>query len=245
MSANSFDIFRDMVQSGVAEPSRSNLYGVKLYLPTCVLANEQFVNRDRRFANNAFNYLADAVTIPGKRVLDTPVSQAWQGAAYSHARSQQHGDLDITFVSDKYQFHRRFFEQWMNWAAPDMENRSGIYEEYTTNLVITKWEIASPVNWEGVTDTAQLYRQRLNSVNSVWQFFGAWPYDMGGATYNNGPTNLVKFSVKFKHERYRFDAVGDGAMGPNAPDRYVNGATNDLSVVGISGSQADAAQFGA
>tara|TARA_R100000458_G_C8213169_1_gene199951 strand:- start:68 stop:820 length:753 start_codon:yes stop_codon:yes gene_type:complete len=241
---NSFKDFRERVSSGRLEPSRSNLYGVKLWLPTCMQANTQFVNADRRWAFDAMNYMADQVSIPGKRILDTPVAQAWQGAGYSHARIQQNNDVDITFVTDKYQYHRRFFEHWMNWAAPDMENRSGIYEEYTTNLIITKWEVGSNISWEGLTESNAVYRQRLNSSMAVWQFFGAWPYDMGGASYSNGPTNLVKFSVKFKHERYRFDGVGSDVNGVNSPDRFINAASDGLSSVGIDRSQTNAAGFG-
>ncbi len=243
MSANSFKDFREQISSGRLEPARSNLYGVKLWLPTCMLANTQFVNQDRRHAFEAMNYMADQVSVPGKRILDTPVAQAWQGAQYSHARVQQNNDLDITFISDKYNYHRQFFEHWMNWAAPDMENRSGIYEEYITNIVITKWELGSNVSYEGLTEAHSVYRQRLNSVTSAWQFFGAWPYDMGGASYSNGPTNLVKFSVKFKHERYRFDGVGTDAQGINAPDRYIN-AASPSSATGVAAEQNAAAGFG-
>ena len=244
MSANSFEIFKDLVVSGKKEPSRSNLYGVKVYLPNCLLANSNFVNKDRRDAFMSNNYLADQVSIPGKRIQDTQVAAGWQGAAYSMARGQQNGELDITFLSDKQMWHRQFFEQWMNYAAPDMENRSTLYDEYTTNIMITKWEIGSPINWEGITDIGQVYQQRMNGVTGVWQFFAAWPYDMAGMTFQNGPTSLVKFSTKFKFERYRFDQVGADTMGPNAPDRYVNSATEGIGSVGISSKQQDAAQFG-
>ena len=241
---NSFNDFRHQVTTGKLEPSRSNLYGVKLYSPTCLLHNTKFINQDRKHAFHSMNYMADQVTVPGKRIQDQKVAAAWQGAAYSHARIQQHGDLDITFLTDKYQYHRQYFEHWMNWCAADMENRSGIYEEYITNLIVTKWELGSPVSWEGIADNGATFRTRLNSVMSVWQFFGAWPYDMGGATYTNGPSQLVKFSVKFKHERYRFDGVGSDMMGVNTPDRYVNAASDGLSATGIDRSQTNAAGFG-
>lgn len=241
---NSFDKWKQQVTRGKLEPSRSNLYGVKLFLPTCLKHNTQFIMKDQRHAFDSMNYMADSVTIPGKRIQDAKVKAAWQGAAFSTARIQQHGDLDITFITDKYQYHRQFFEHWMNWCAADMENRSGIYEEYVTNLIVTKWELGSPVSWEGIADNGATFRQRLNSSMAVWQFFGAWPYDMGGATYNNGPTNLVKFSVKFKHERYRFDGVGTEAMGVNTPDRYINTASNTMSAAGIGDEQNAAAGFG-
>ena len=66
---------------------------------------------------------------------------------------------------------------------------------------------------------------------------------MGGASYSNGPTNLVKFSVKFKHERYRFDGVGTHAQGINAPDRYIN-AASPSSATGVAAEQNAAAGFG-
>ena len=68
MSANSFDIFKDLVVSGKKEPSRSNLFGIKIYQPTCMLANDPMSRRDQRNIFVTNNYLADSVTVPGKRI---------------------------------------------------------------------------------------------------------------------------------------------------------------------------------
>ena len=198
MSTNSFNTFRELVVSGQREPARSNLFGVKIYLPACILANEAGIKRDQRDAAIAVNFFAESVSVPARRIQGEQVKAGWQGQAYNVAREQQAGQLDISFVVDKQLFHRKFFEQWMNWAAPDMENRSTLYDEYTTNIMITKWEVGSPVSWEGITDVGALYKQRMNAVTGVWQFFSAWPFDMAGVTFNNGPTQLVKFSTKFK-----------------------------------------------
>ena len=208
MSQNSFSIFRDLVVSGQREPSRSNLFGVKIYLPPCILANEAAIKRDQRDAAIAVNFFAESVSVPARRIQGEQVKAGWQGAAYNVAREQQNGQMDISFMVDKKLFHRKFLEQWMNYAVPDQENRATIYDEYTTNIVIQKWELASPVNWSAITDSGTQYTQRLNMVTGVWQFFGAWPADMGGLSFNNGPANLVKFSTKFNYERYRFDTVG-------------------------------------
>ena len=244
MSMNSFNTFRELITSGKREPSRSNLYGVKIYLPTCILANEASIKRDQRDASIAINFLADSVTVPARRIQGEQVKAGWQGQAYNVAREQQAGQLDISFVVDKQLFHRKFFEQWMNWAAPDQENRACLYDEYTTNIIIQKWEIASPVNWQDISEGGIPYTQRLNMVTGVWQFFASWPVDMGGLTFNNGPTNLVKFSTKFNFERYRFDTVGEEELGPNSPDRFINSATEGVESVGLSQNQQEAAQFG-
>ena len=79
MSANSFDIFKDLVVSGKKEPSRSNLFGIKVFLPTCMLANDAMTRRDQRTLQISNNYLADAVTVPGKRAdaIERPMTRSW------------------------------------------------------------------------------------------------------------------------------------------------------------------------
>ena len=244
MSQNSFSIFRDLVVSGQREPSRSNLFGVKIYLPPCILANEAAIKRDQRDAAIAVNFFAESVSVPARRIQGEQVKAGWQGAAYNVAREQQNGQMDISFMVDKKLFHRKFLEQWMNYAVPDQENRATIYDEYTTNIVIQKWELASPVNWSAITDSGTQYTQRLNMVTGVWQFFGAWPADMGGLSFNNGPANLVKFSTKFNYERYRFDTVGAEELNYNTPDKFITKASEGVETVGLSQNQQEAAQFG-
>ena len=58
---NSFNDFRHQITTGKLEPSRSNLYGVKLYLPTCLQENTKFINQDRKHAFHSMNYMADSV----------------------------------------------------------------------------------------------------------------------------------------------------------------------------------------
>ena len=241
---NSFATFRELVTSGQREPARSNLFGVKIYLPPCILANEAAIKRDQRDAAIAVNFFAESVSVPARRIQGEQVRAGWQGAAYNVAREQQNGQMDISFMVDKKLFHRKFLEQWMNYAVPDQENRASLYDEYTTNIVIQKWEIASPVNWQGIAENGKQFTQRLNMVTGGWQFFGAWPVDMGGLSFNNGPTNIVKFSTKFNFERYRFDTVGAEELNYNTPDKFINSATNDMNVVGLSTNQQEAAQFG-
>ena len=244
MSQNSFSIFRDLVVSGQREPSRSNLFGVKIYLPPCILANEAAIKRDQRDAAIAVNFFAESVSVPARRIQGEQVKAGWQGAAYNVAREQQNGQMDISFMVDKKLFHRKFLEQWMNYAVPDQENRATIYDEYTTNIVIQKWELAPHVNWSAITYSGTQYTQRLNMVTGVWQFFGAWPADMGGLSFNNGPANLVKFSTKFNYERYRFDTVGAEELNYNTPDKFITKASEGVETVGLSQNQKEAAQFG-
>ena len=81
-------------------------------------------------------------------------------------------------------------------------------------------------------------------LTGVLQFFGAWPADMGGLSFNNGPANLVKFSTKFNYERYRFDTVGAEELNYNTPDKFITKASEGVETVGLSQNQKEAAQFG-
>ena len=243
MSANNFNTFKELIVSGKREPARSNLYGVSIVLPRCLQYNRPDL-RASRDVEAANNYLADTVTVPGKSMTEVTHDNNF-GQAFKLAGGQQsNNELSVEFVMDKYMFHREFFEQWMNWAAPDSERRATLYDEYTTNVMITKWELGSPVNWTAINDNGRQYTQRLNSTTGVWQFFAAWPKDMAQLTFNNGPTNLVKFAVKFNYERYRFDTIGRDSLGPNTPDRYINSFSEGISTVGLGDDQKAVARFG-
>ena len=98
MSQNSFSIFRDLVVSGQREPSRSNLFGVKIYLPPCILANEAAIKRDQRDAAIAVNFFAESVSVPARRIQGEQVKAGWQGAAYNVARAVSYTHLTLPTI---------------------------------------------------------------------------------------------------------------------------------------------------
>ena len=63
-----FEEFKQLLTTTGREPARSNLYGVDIFMPPVLAANDPTLRRDQRGVYDAMNYLADTVTLPGRRV---------------------------------------------------------------------------------------------------------------------------------------------------------------------------------
>ena len=203
---NSFKRFQDQVMSGYKTPSKSNLFEVRVQIPQSVMMKESTFGTERNTLEHfdAMNYFASSVTVPGRRVTTSEVRDI--GVSRKYATNTAFGDLQIEFLVTKDQYHRDFFETWMQSTASDSENRVGLYEEYTSNISVIKWENASNVVY---SDPSNKGTARLNRSSAVWQMYGAFPYDMSEQSFDNGPTGLVKLNVNFFFERYRFDKIGN------------------------------------
>ena len=203
---NSFKRFQDQVMSGYKTPSKSNLFEVRVQIPQSVMMKESTFGTERNTLEHfdAMNYFASSVTVPGRRVTTSEIRDI--GVSRKYATNTAFGDLQIEFLVTKDQYHRDFFETWMQSTASDSENRVGLYEEYTSNISVIKWENASNVVY---SDPSNKGTARLNRSSAVWQMYGAFPYDMSEQSFDNGPTGLVKLNVNFFFERYRFDKIGN------------------------------------
>ena len=187
-------------------PSKSNLFEVRVQIPSSVILKESTFGTERSNLEHvdAMNYFASSVTVPGRRVTTSEVRDI--GVSRKYATNTAFGDLQVEFLVTKDQYHRDFFETWMQSTASDSENRVGLYEEYTSNISVIKWENASNVVY---SDPSNGGTARLNRSSAVWQMYGAFPYDMSEQSFDNGPTGLVKLNVNFFFERYRFDKIGN------------------------------------
>ena len=203
---NSFKRFQDQVMSGYKTPSKSNLFEVRVQIPQSVMMKESTFGTERNTLEHfdAMNYFASSVTVPGRRVTTSEVRDI--GVSRKYATNTAFGDLQVEFLVTKDQYHRDFFETWMQSTASDSENRVGLYEEYTSNISVIKWENASNVVY---SDPSNKGTARLNRSSAVWQMYGAFPYDMSEQSFDNGPSGLVKLNVNFFFERYRFDKIGN------------------------------------
>ena len=192
--------------SGYKTPSKSNLFEVRVQIPQSVMMKESTFGTERNTLEHydAMNYFASSVTVPGRRVTTSEVRDI--GVSRKYATNTAFGDLQVEFLVTKDQYHRDFFETWMQSTASDAENRVGLYEEYTSNISVIKWENASNVVY---SDPSNKGTARLNRSSAVWQMYGAFPYDMSEQSFDNGPTGLVKLNVNFFFERYRFDKIGN------------------------------------
>ena len=241
---NSFKRFQDQVMSGYKTPSKSNLFEVRVQIPASVILKESTFGTERNSLEHvdAMNYFASAVTVPGRRVTTSEVRDI--GVSRKYATNTAFGDLQVEFLVTKDQYHRDFFETWMQSTASDAENRVGLYEEYTSNISVIKWENASNVVY---SDPSNKGTARLNRSSAVWQMYGAFPYDMSEQSFDNGPTGLVKLNVNFFFERYRFDKIGNknAAFGKvGMKDVKVSNTTEIANQLGFVLEQKDVASVG-
>ena len=244
---NSFKRFQDQVMSGYKTPSKSNLFEVRVQIPQSVMMKESTFGTERNTLEHfdAMNYFASSVTVPGRRVTTSEVRDI--GVSRKYATNTAFGDLQIEFLVTKDQYHRDFFETWMQSTASDAENRVGLYEEYTSNISVIKWENASNVVYREPTPLLGSGTARLNRSSAVWQMYGAFPYDMSEQSFDNGPTGLVKLNVNFFFERYRFDKIGNknAAFGKvGMKDVQVTNTTEIANQLGFILEQKDVASVG-
>ena len=244
---NSFKRFQDQVMSGYKTPSKSNLFEVRVQIPASVILKESTFGTERNSLEHvdAMNYFASAVTVPGRRVTTSEVRDI--GVSRKYATNTAFGDLQVEFLVTKDQYHRDFFETWMQSTASDAENRVGLYEEYTSNISVIKWENASNVVYREPTPLLGSGTARLNRSSAVWQMYGAFPYDMSEQSFDNGPTGLVKLNVNFFFERYRFDKIGNknAAFGKvGMKDVKVSNTTEIANQLGFVLEQKDVASVG-
>ena len=244
---NSFKRFQDQVMSGYKTPSKSNLFEVRVQIPQSVMMKESTFGTERNTLEHfdAMNYFASSVTVPGRRVTTSEIRDI--GVSRKYATNTAFGDLQIEFLVTKDQYHRDFFETWMQSTASDAENRVGLYEEYTSNISVLKWENASNVVYSDPSNKKGAGYARLNRSSAVWQMYGAFPYDMSEQSFDNGPTGLVKLNVNFFFERYRFDKIGNknAAFGKvGMKDVKVSNTTEIANQLGFVLEQKDVASVG-
>jgi len=234
---NSFQRFATLVTSGEKEPARSNLYSVLIDFPPVLRIKAPGLNWREHY--EAINYFADNVTIPGRRITTGQVRDV--GAMRRFATDTAFGEAQFSFILTKDLYHRLLFERWMNYTASDAENRAGFYDDYTSQILITKWELGSNIVYQGQTSDKKPTRTRLNRSTGVWQMYGAFPFDMSSTSLNNGPTDLLKLDVSFYFERYRFDRVqNDLGFKPGTKDTVIDNFGDTLGIL----AQRDAVKYG-
>ena len=168
-SPNSFADFRGYLQGG-NEPAVSNLFNVIISVPQ-VLQNSANRMSYRQIAE-ANQYLASEVTVPSRNLMVSEVKDI--GAQRRYATGQSISEITISFLVTKDQALRDYFENWINRAASDSENRVAFYEQTICDIYIQKWEKGSPL----IIKDSLNESTRTNQATAVYQLFGAYPFNI-------------------------------------------------------------------
>lgn len=191
----SFSRFKDLVATGALEPARSNMFTVTVELPPFLRDSMMDFGGHQQYYE-AIDYFADQVTIPSRNLMTGEVTNFGTMRRYGTQQTPQ--DLNIQFIVTKNMFHRYFFEKWINGVSRDSENRTQFYDNYVSDIIITKWEPGGNV----VAKTRD-GKIRLNKITAQWRAVGCFPYNVSTLTFSNDQTQLMKLDVQFYLERIR------------------------------------------
>ena len=140
---NSFNEFRAQINPSYnTGPSYNNLYGVQFGPPNVLQAAYQsrLVPGGNNNGNLDFllNSYAQEVSSPTRNLTTSTVNNI--GTAYKYATGQSHSEMSINFLLPRGARSYTFFERWMSHINNDATNYVDYFDDYTTDLIIYKFE---------------------------------------------------------------------------------------------------------
>ena len=191
----SFTRFKELVATGALEPARSNMFTVTIELPPFMRDSTMDFGGHQQYYES-IDYFADQVTITSRNLMTGEVTNF--GTMRRYATQQTPQDLNIQFIVTKNMFHRYLFERWINGVSRDSENRTQFYDNYVSDIIITKWEPGG-----NLVVKSRDGKVRLNKITAQWRAVGCFPYNISTMTFSNDQTQLMKLDVQFYIERIR------------------------------------------
>lgn len=198
--AISFTRFKDLIATGQFEPARSNLFSVQMGIPIFMRDKLGEFGGPQGFYE-AIDYLCSEATVPSRNLMTGEVTNF--GSMRRYATGQTPQEITLSFIVTKNQWHRGFFEHWINSISRDTENRSLFYDNYVTDLVINKWESGSNHVTRYVDANGNPSQIRNNKITAQWRAVGVFPYNISQMQFTNDQTQLMKIDVQFYCERFR------------------------------------------
>ena len=125
------------------------------------------------------------------------------------------------------QLTRSFFERWMSLTAPDANQYTDFYNDYTCPHVrIFKFErgggdvAASDPRMNrslrtGGIEVVDQSRFRRNKITACWELYNVYPYNIGSVQLDNSQAKTMDLNIQFYYERrfYPEDQFNDVAAG--------------------------------
>ena len=217
---NSFNEFRAQINHSYnTGPTYNNLYGVQFGPPNVLQAAYQsrLVPGGNNNGNLDFllNSYAQEVSSPTRNLTTSTVNNI--GTAYKYATGQSHSEMSINFLLPRGARSYTFFERWMSHINNDATNYVDYFDDYTTDLIIYKFERGegkresvkqSDLIKEQQGDSKKKNMQNAhyyeNQISGAWVIEEVFPYNLGSVTMQNGPAALSSFSVGFQYSRWRW-----------------------------------------
>jgi len=146
--------------------------------------------------------MCETVTMPARTFTTNPYRIA--GAPYKYPVQVLYGDVQMTFIGDKFLRLRNFFEMWQQQVYDNQTGMFNFYKEYTGNVDIFQLGSFDEANDRDMAT----YGVRLRE---------AFPAQIGEIQYESGAMNsYVKINVTFAYRdwlNFDLDVDSTGKVG--------------------------------
>jgi len=197
-------------------PSFTNLFSVHFATPPILRPGGTGVSSDvfqteKGDLSLLLDYYAKNVNLPSKQVTTGQTTNV--GAGYKYASGTAFSQISMTFTMPRSQYTRNFFERWTQLMAPDANQYTDFYFNYTCpEVYIYKWErgggdygVSDPKLLKAIRENGNnALLARKNKLTAVWVLKNVFPYNIGSVQLDNDSAKTMDLNVQFYYERYRF-----------------------------------------
>jgi hypothetical protein len=218
MAINGFDINLKGFRNLVGDYARSFMFSISIpEIDSVPYGNQGGVG--------TISSLARTLTLPSYTIQTAPIG--FQGLKINVATTASFASpWDVSFLSDEKQILRKQFLNWMRlvYDAGNM-TPSAIIDYKRDDIVASQLD-------------------RNGDVVMTYKFYGAYPIDVAGFTFNHDEINPQTFGVKIAYDFFTIDALNVEAdnqryaIGVETGKQVGSGPSDNLNNVVIGGSGA-------
>ena len=251
---NSLQEFISLSKGKDNSPAMQNLYSVRIATPAMLrqggsAVSDRTMQVESTDLNWQLDYYCDSVQLPSKQITTGQIQNV--GSGFKYATNTAYSQINMTFKVPRSQYNRNFFERWTTAMAPDSEQYTRYYTDYTCPFIMVyKWErgggdlaVTDPKMIRAIRESGmanQLLLARKYQLTACWEIQNAFPYNIGSVQLDNQKAKIMTITIGFYYERYRFytaDKFDDpGVLGrvtlPASSDSYSDtSSSNNVDVL--------------
>lgn len=148
---------------------------------------------DPRFLAETAGLLCYSASLPGSSFATSDINGNFMGVSEKMAHTRQFIQIDLDFYVDREYKTIKFLEHWMEFIG------SGSY--VSPNSGGYYFRMQYPAYYKS-SQTKILKFDRDYNAEIEYNFFGLFPFAMGGISVNYSNSDILKASASFYYERY-------------------------------------------
>lgn len=148
---------------------------------------------DERFLGETAGLLCYSATLPGSSVATADVMGNFTGVLERFAHTRQFTQIDLEFYVDREYKTIKFLEHWIEFIS----SGSNVQQNFDNYYFRMQYPSYYKVNQTKIVKFDRDYTAEIE-----YNFFGLFPFAMGGISVNYGPSDILKASASFYFDRY-------------------------------------------